>query len=74
MAKAAKKVQTKNGGSSNRRGRARGVVRPFIWSGSLANALSSDSSQESTGEIGDLELAVWRPGSKTAEYLLFLDL
>ena len=38
------------------------------------NALSSDSSQESTGEIGDFKLAVGRPGSKTADYLRFVDL
>ncbi len=36
MAKVAKKNQTSNGGSSNRRRMAGGVVRPFIWSGSLA--------------------------------------
>ncbi len=52
---------------------ARGVVRPFIWSGSLANALSSDSRERSTGEIGELKLA-GRPGSRTADYLGFLDL
>ena len=38
------------------------------------NALSSDSSEESTGEIGDLKLAVWRRRPKTADYLGFRDL
>ena len=52
---------------------ARGVVRPFIWSGSLAIALSSDSTERSTGEIGDWELAVWKPGSRTADYMPFPD-
>ncbi len=38
------------------------------------NALSSHSIKRSTGEIGDFKLAVWKAGSKTADYLWFLDL
>ena len=38
------------------------------------NALSSDLSEQSTGEIGDSKLAVRKPGSRTADYLRFLDL
>ena len=32
------------------------------------NALSSHSVKRSTGEIEDFKLAVWRSGSKTADY------
>ena len=38
------------------------------------NALSPDSVERSTGEVGERKLAVWRPGSKTADYPRFLDL
>ncbi len=50
---------------------ARGVVRR---SGSLANALSSDSGGESTGEIGDSGLAEWKPRLRIADYPRLLDL
>ena len=40
----------------------------------LTNALSSTRRRRSTGEMGDFKLAVWKPGSKTADCPAFHDL